>query len=121
MNLYQVCQKINDYLEVPDNQVFDYLIWSSIDNGNFIKTQPYKNNSPIKDKALGEVKYIVFGMQKDFNLADFTFKKDLPNTKVQVFWCKRGLEVRDVVTLNNSQGYFHNIAIVVRKGDCLDC
>lgn len=121
MTLYQVCQKINDYLEASNTQVLDYLIWSSIDKGNFIRTQSKKNKNPIKDKDIGEVKYIVLGMQKDFNLADYTFKKDLPNAQVQVFWCKRGLEVRDIVAFNNSQGYFHNIAIVVREGDCLDC
>lgn len=121
MTLYQVCQKINDYLETPNNQVFNYLIWSSADKANFIRTQSNKNKIPIKDKDLGEVKFVVLGMQKDFDLADYTFDKDLPNAQIQVFWCKRGLEVRDVVALNNSQGYYHNIAIVVRKGDCLDC
>ena len=121
MTLYQVCQKINDYLEVKDNCIFDYLVWGSTDNGDFLRTQFSKRKTPLKDKDLGEVRFIVMGMQHDFNPTEFTFTENTSKAQVQVFWCKRGLEVKNVVEINNNLGYVHNIAIVVRQDDFIDC
>lgn len=113
MTLYQVCQRINDSLEIEDNLVFNYLIWGTTDNGNFLRTQHCKRHNALQDKELGFVKHVVLGMQQRFNTLDFVFNQNSTNAKVQVFWCDSASKAKEVVEINSNLGYTYNITIVI--------
>ncbi len=113
MTLYELLKEISDILTPNDNAFFDYAIYTSDDNGGFLRTRYcWWKDRPILDKNIGEVYETVLVTSKNkINTADL---KDESNTlvKMQITYSNPNAAQNDAewdITLDYCYVYIFNL------------
>ena len=61
--MFDALAYINNGLGFENNQLFNYIIWTSKDEGDYLKTQAVTRAEPIKDKII-DCKWVTVAFQE---------------------------------------------------------
>ena len=92
-------------LEFENNELFHYLIWTSGDYGNFLRTLTVARQEPIKDKKI-ECKWVMLAMQEKMDREKLNFSVGkITDIRVQVYFARSAKEVMSYKEINENIGY----------------
>jgi len=105
MNMYDALGYINKGLGFKDNQLFDYIIWTSSEEGNFLNTQSVTRQEPLKDKIV-DCKWLMLALETPIDSVSLNFglNKPLP-TKLWVYFLKSAKEIQQYKEITEELGY----------------
>lgn len=94
MTLYELIDKANEVPTPKSMDFYNYVIWTSDDNGGFLRTCYTKKSKPLPDKELPlKVHRVLVAFEKDFNKSCLTLSSNgLTDTKLQFFYNITGIE-----------------------------
>ena len=105
MKMYDALGYINNGLGFKDNQLFDYIIWTSSEEGIFLKTQSVTRQEPLKDKSV-DCKWLMLALKTPIDSVSLNYglNKTL-STELRVYFLKSAKEIQQYKEITERLGY----------------
>lgn len=112
--LYDALNIMNDFFTPESKKFFKYVIWSSDDNVNFLRTCYRQKNNPIPNGSLAEtITHVVVCFETEFNpeLLNYTvwdIQPDILKTdlKMQISFVRK-TSIKEEIEWNKEMGYIY--------------
>ncbi len=117
MTLYQLLARISDIITPQDDTFFKYVIYTSDDNGGFLRTRPDWQGG-LKDKKIGDgFKKVLVTSKQIINIDDLK-RKPYTYVKIQITYSNKNAIVEDAIC-DIELGY-RNVYIVDLENETYD-
>ena len=105
MHMYDALGYIDRGLGFENKQLFNYIVWTSSEDNNFLRTHTITRKEPVKDRKV-ECKWIMIAFQEPIEKVSLDYRLNKkPPTKLQICFLKNAREVQEYKEINEKQGY----------------
>lgn len=113
MTLYDVVQNISSQITPMTNILYYYILRTSSDNGTFLRTSYIARNSPLPNRDLGIVKWVILALKEPFEKEeDFYIKNKIYSSKIlQVYFNCHLRTLEEAIEVNKILGFPHTFTI----------
>ena len=96
MTLYQLLKCISNIMTPKDDAFFKYVLYTSDDNGGFLRTRYcWWMDKPVEDRELGEgYKKVLVTSKQEINVEDFLIETDTL-VKMQITYSQKNAVIED--------------------------
>lgn len=119
-SLYEALKRFDEEFTPGTTLFSDYVLWTSDNNGGFLRTRFASKSSPLPDRNLGEGTFIILAVDGPVDTEKITYHGDynthkLTKLKLQFCWISIS-DLEDMLAWNENMGYKNRYVLACDTG-----
>lgn len=84
--LYELIERVGDYIKIGSHRLYEYLIWTSEDTGGILRTCDTMRSSPLNNKEIRMPRIVVISVIGELSESSLTVENGIANAKLRVYY-----------------------------------